>query len=63
MPKPSQQPIVTMIFEHKTLSSMDLSILFEKLQEHEMELKKIIDDEEGDKNKKIPTLKVEEDND
>lgn len=40
---------------------MDLTTLFRKLQEHEIELKSLVEDEEGDKNKKSLTLKVKED--
>lgn len=36
----SWQPRVTAIFESKNLSYMDMPTLFDKLQKHEIELKK-----------------------
>lgn len=39
---------------------MDLAILFGKLLEHKMRMKRIANDEESDKNKKTPTLKTDE---
>ena len=50
-----------MIFEFKNLYYMDLTRLFRKLQEHEIELKSLVKEKEGDKNKKSLTLKVKED--
>lgn len=47
----SLQPKVTPIYEFRDLSSMDMTTLFGKLEEHEMELKKLVEDEDGDKNK------------
>lgn len=40
---------------------MDLATLFEKSKKHEMKLKSLIEDEEGEKRKKNAHLKVEED--
>lgn len=56
----SWKPKVIVIFESMDLSPMDLTNLFGKLYKHEMELKILVDDEEGDKNKKILSLKIEE---
>lgn len=42
---------------------MDLTTLFGKLQEHELEPKRLVDDEEGEKKNKIVALKIEEEND
>lgn len=39
---------------------MDLATLFGKLREHEMELKRLTKDEEGDRKKKNLSLKSEE---
>lgn len=44
-------------------SSMKLVILFGKLQEHEMELKRLSEDERGDMKNKILILKAEEEKD
>lgn len=41
---------------------MDALTLFGKLQEHEMELKRLVVDEEGEKKNKCLALKVEESN-
>lgn len=40
-----------MISQFKNLSSMDLDTLFEKMHEHEIKLKRLVDDEEGNKKK------------
>lgn len=42
---------------------MNLATLFGNLQEHEMELKRIADDEEDGKKKKTLALKIEEEKD
>lgn len=39
--------IVTTIYEFKNLSSMDFATLFRKLQEHEMELKRLAENKEN----------------
>lgn len=56
----SWHPKVTLIFELKNLCYMDLANLFEKMEEHEMELKRLVEDEEGDKKKKNLAIKVKE---
>lgn len=43
------QPKVIIIYESKDLSSMNLAILFGKIQEHEMKLKRLVENEEGGK--------------
>lgn len=43
------------------MSSLDLATLFEKLKKHEMKLKSLVKDEEGNKRKKIAHLRIEED--
>jgi hypothetical protein len=48
----SWQPKVTAISESRDLASMDLATLFGKLQEHELELNRLIESEEGEKKKK-----------
>ncbi|CAJ2652972.1 unnamed protein product [Trifolium pratense] len=48
----SWQPKVTAISESRDLASMDLATLFGKLQEHEMQLNRLIENEEGEKKKK-----------
>jgi len=50
--------MVTAIVESKNLSTMSLATLFEKLQEHEMELQRLNQNEESNKRKKGITLKV-----
>lgn len=45
--KRSWQPKVITILESIDLSSIELATLFCKLQEHEMELKRLVDYEEG----------------
>lgn len=53
------KPKVIAIYDSNNLSSTDLYTLFGKLHEHEMDLKRLDDDEEGDKNKrKSISLKV-----
>lgn len=47
-----------MIYESKDLSCMDLDTLFGKLKEHEIKLKRLAQNEEGDKKKKSLVLKV-----
>lgn len=47
-----------MIYESKDLSCMYFATLFGKLQEHKMELKNLVENEEGEKNKKSLVLKV-----
>lgn len=42
------KPKVVVISESKNLSSMDLATLFEKLLEYEIELKRLVNDQEGD---------------
>lgn len=57
----SYQPRVTRIFESMNLAFMDLDNLFFELQEHDMELKILDDNEEGDKkNKSLGFNDVEE---
>lgn len=51
-------PKVTAICESKDLSFMSLATLFGKLQEHELELNRLIDSEEGEKNTKGLALKA-----
>lgn len=46
------QPKVYVICDSRDLSSMNLTTLFDKLQEYEMKLKRLNDEEEGDKKKK-----------
>ena len=48
----SWQPKVTAIAESKNLDSMDLATLFGKLQEHELELNRLLESEEGENKKK-----------
>ena len=48
----------TAIIESKNLSTMSLATLFEKLQEHEMELQRLNQNEESDKRKRGIALKV-----
>lgn len=45
------------------MSSINLAILFGKLLEHKMKVKKLADNEECDKNKKSLTLKGKKEND
>ncbi|KAF1893011.1 hypothetical protein Lal_00041647 [Lupinus albus] len=52
------QPKVTTIMEPKDLDSMPLATLFGKLQEHEMELRRLILYEESNKRKKGISLKA-----
>ena len=52
------QPKVTAISESKDLSSMSLATLFEKLQEHEMELQRLNQNEETDKKKRMIAFKA-----
>lgn len=54
----SQKPKVTTKFKSRDLSSIDLATHFGKLQEHEIELKRLADDKEGGKKKKILALKI-----
>lgn len=49
-----------MIYESKDLATMDTHTLFGKQQEHEIELKRLAIDEEGEKKNKSLALKVEE---
>lgn len=49
-----------MISESRDLSSMDLATLFGKLREHDMELKRLIDDNEGENKKKTLAIKTKE---
>jgi len=51
-------PKVTAICESKDLSFMSLATLFGKLQEHELELNRLIDSEESEKKKKGIALKA-----
>ena len=46
------QPKVTTITESRNLTNMSLATLFEKLQEHEMELMRLNQHEQNDKKKK-----------
>lgn len=55
----SWKPKVIVLYESRNLSPMDLATLVSKLQEHDVEPKKVAGDEEGDK-KKTLALKVEE---
>ncbi|PNX77635.1 receptor-like protein kinase [Trifolium pratense] len=48
----SWQPKVTAISESRDLTSMDLATLFGKLQEHEIQLNRLKESEEGEKKKK-----------
>lgn len=48
----SFQPKVIVIFESKSLVTMDTHNLFDKLKEHEMKLKILTDDEEDNKKKR-----------
>ena len=52
------QPKVTAIKEAKDVKSMDLTTLFGKLQEHEMELSRLHLNEDSDKKKKSISLKA-----
>lgn len=54
------KPKVTIIFEYRDLSFMDLTTLFGKLQEHKMELKMLVDNVEGDKKKSLALTTEEE---
>lgn len=47
-----------MIYKSNALSFIHLATLFEKLQKHEVELKRLDENEEGDKKKKSIALKV-----
>ena len=55
---PEGNSMVTAIIESKNLSTMSLATLFEKLQEHEMELQRLNQNEESDKRKRGIVLKV-----
>lgn len=48
-----------MISKSRDMSSMDLVTLFGKLQEHDMDLKRLVHDKEDDKKKKTLALKNE----
>lgn len=52
------QPKVTAISESRNLATMSLSTLFGKLQEHELELKRLNENETTDKQKKSIALKA-----
>ncbi|KAH1239081.1 hypothetical protein GmHk_08G023598 [Glycine max] len=52
------QPKVTAIVESRALVNMSLATLFGKLQEHEMELKRLNQHEENEKKKKGIALKA-----
>lgn len=54
----SWQPKASEIYESKDLFSIDLVTLFGKLQEHEINLKRLAKNEEGDKKKKNHALKA-----
>lgn len=46
------------MYESKYLSSMHTTILFDKMQEHEIKLNLLIENEEGNKIKKTLEVKV-----
>ena len=50
------QPKVTAIAESRNLVTMSLATLFGKLQEHELELSRLTESEEGDRKKKSLAL-------
>lgn len=52
-----------MIFESSDFSSTNLATLFDKLQEYVIELKKLANGKEHDKNKKTLALKTEKEKD
>ncbi|XP_045810784.1 uncharacterized protein LOC123905202 [Trifolium pratense] len=52
------QPKVTAILESNNLSSMNLAILFGKLQEHELELNRLFESEEGENQNKRLAFKA-----
>lgn len=55
----TQEKKFIVIYEIKNLSYVDLTTLFEKLQEHEMEVKMITQDEkDNEKRRKSITFKV-----
>lgn len=54
------QPKVTAIYESKELATMDTNTFFKKLEEHEMELKILAIDEEGEKKNESLAFKVDE---
>lgn len=60
MIKPHWLPKVIAIYESKDTSFMNLTTLFSKLQEYEIELKCLAKSKESNKNKKSLTLKTEE---
>lgn len=47
----SQQPKATLIYECRDLITINRHIIFDKLKEHEMEVKRVVGNEEGDKKK------------
>lgn len=55
-----RQPKVIAISKYRDLSTMDMATLFGKLEEHDMDLKRLVNDKDGDKKKKGLPLKVEE---
>lgn len=56
----SWKPKVTMICEFEDFYYMDLATLFGNLQEHEIYVKRLVENEEGNNKKKSLALKVEE---
>lgn len=48
-----------MISEFEDFSSMDLDTVYGELQEHKIALKRLVENEEGDKKKKNIALKLE----
>lgn len=58
----SWQPKVTEICESKDLVTMDTHTLFEKLQEHEMEIKRVSIDEEEEKKTKSLVINADKSN-
>jgi len=51
-------PKMTAICEPKDLPFMSLETLFEKLQEHELDLNRLVESKEGEKKKKSLALKA-----
>ena len=52
------QPKVTTIFESRDLTSMNIATLFGKLREHELELERLKEEEDGEKRHTIALKSV-----